>query len=107
MSRPKTMPDDVKKACISFVQGYNRRNKTAQSKLEIQRVRAVEHAIQKIRSDIPESSRQSLASAIILNCQSGKKYPFRVLNIDGFSERGFYRERDKFLLDIAKFMDLL
>ena len=74
---------------------------------ETQRMRAVEHAAKQIRRDIPEDVRKKLTSAIFLNCQSGKKYPYRVLDIEGFSERGFYRERDKFLLDIAIYLELV
>lgn len=74
---------------------------------ETKRMRAVEYAVKRIRRDIPETMRKKLIQAIFLNCQSGKKYPFKVLDIDGFSERGFYRERDKFLLDIADYLDLV
>lgn len=74
---------------------------------ETQRMYAVEYAVKRIRRDIPEDMRKKLAQAIFQNCQSGKKYPFKVLDIDGFSERGFYRERDKFLSDIAVFLKLV
>jgi len=74
---------------------------------ETKRMRAVEYAAKRIRRDIAEPVRNKLTSAIFLNCQSGKKYPYKVLDIDGFSERGFYRERDKFLVDIAIFLELV
>lgn len=75
--------------------------------LETKRMRAVEYAAKRVRRDIAEPMRKKLTTAIFLNCKSGKKYPYKVLDVDGFSERGFYRERDKFLLDIAIFLELV
>lgn len=162
MSRPKQLPDDVRKMCIQIVCGYQRRrleyllrrselmantpdnivtirdkedpdnedlhegvyipsghnaSRTTENIAEqilgledlpeTKRMRAVEYAAKRIRRDIAESVRNKLTSAIFLNCQSGKKYPYKVLDIDGFSERGFYRERDKFLVDIAIFLEMV
>lgn len=73
---------------------------------ETQRMRAVEHAISRVRTDIPQQIRKKLIAAIVLNCKSGKKYPPKVLDFEGISERQFYRERDKFIWDIAKYMRL-
>lgn len=74
---------------------------------ETKRMRAVEYAANHIRSDIPAPMRRKLVKAIFQNCSSGKKYPFKVLDVECFSERGFYRERDKFLWDIAMYMKLI
>ena len=74
---------------------------------ETKRMRSVEYAAKRVRRDLPENVREKLRTAIILNCKSGKKYPYKVLDIDGFSERGFYRERDRFLMDIAVFLELV
>ncbi|MBR4291692.1 MAG: hypothetical protein IKT52_13810 [Oscillospiraceae bacterium] len=74
---------------------------------ETKRMRAVEYATKRVRRDLSELMRKKLVDAIYLNCKSGKKYPYKVLDVEGFSERGFYRERDKFLLDIAIFLELV
>ncbi len=73
---------------------------------ETLRMRAVENAQANVRPDLPQDLRQKLVKAIMQNCKSGKLFPYKVLDVDGFSERGFYRERDDFLIDIAKFLDL-
>lgn len=74
---------------------------------ETKRMRAVEQAKLQIGLELPEDMRRKLAEAIILNCKSGRRFPYKVLDVDGFSERGFYRKRDSFLLDIAVYLELL
>lgn len=74
---------------------------------ETKRMRAVEYAKMKIGLDLPNELRRKLTEAIWLNCKSGRRYPYRVLDVDGFSERGFYRRRDIFLMDVANNLDMM
>ena len=71
-------------------------------------MRAVEWAKEQVGLDIanPES-RTRLATALITNCESGRKHPFEVLYTTEFSRRDFYRRKDAFLADIAKYLDLI
>lgn len=75
---------------------------------EVQRVHAVDHAKMKIGRDVasPEC-RERLKRAILLNCVSGREYPFERLNVNEFSRRDFYRRKDGFLEEIAKYMGLV
>ena len=75
---------------------------------ETKRMRAVEAARLNIGKDVENiDSRLRLVDAIILSCEDGKRSPHRMLNVDEFSERDFYRRRDRFLLDIAKYLGLM
>lgn len=107
MSRPKSMPDDVKKSCLALVQGYDRRHRAASNALELQRVRAVEYAAGNVGRDLSENDRQTLLQAIFKNCTDGRKFPFEKLGVDMMERTCFYDRRTKFLMDIAKYMDLL
>jgi len=74
---------------------------------ETQKMRAVENAKLMIGADIPSDMlRQQLVQYIILSCNEGKKCPFRYFNID-MSKSDFYRRRDDFLLNIAKFLQMI
>ena len=107
MSRAKSMPDDVKKACLALVQGYERRHRAAENALELQRVRAVEYAAGNVGRDLAEADRRKLLQAIFKSCTDGRKYPFEKLGVDTMERSCFYDRRTKFLMDIAKYMDLL
>ncbi len=75
---------------------------------ETQRMRAVENAKLHIGLDLEnEELRQRLTEGILLNCESGKEYPFRYLNLPELSERDFYRRKDDFLSKIAEFLKLI
>lgn len=107
MSRPKSMPDDVKKSCLALVQGYDRRHRGAGNALELQRVRAVEYAAGNVGLDLSEKDRQTLLRAIFKSCNDGRKFPFEKLGVDMMERTCFYDRRTKFLTDIAQYMDLL
>ena len=62
---------------------------------------ALERARDRIGAGLPEEMRETLKTAIFLNCNNGKKYPFERLYTVGISRRGFYRYRKTFLNDIA------
>lgn len=75
---------------------------------ETLKMRAVEHAKLRIGSDCAsEELRQRLVSGIVLNCQSGRNYPFKYLNLPEFSQRDFYRRKDAFLTGIAKLLRMI
>ncbi|MEA4919369.1 MAG: hypothetical protein VB078_00375 [Clostridiaceae bacterium] len=75
---------------------------------EVIKMRAVEHAKLRIGVDLQnEESRQRLTNGIMLNCESGRDYPFEYLNLPEFSQRDFYRRKDNFLYDIAKFLKMI
>ncbi len=72
---------------------------------ETQKMRAVEYAKLRVGSDVKsEESKRRLLDGILLNCESGRKYPFEYLDLSGFSRMDFYRRRDDFLSDIARYM---
>lgn len=75
---------------------------------EVQRLRAVDYAKTGIGRDVMAAEcRERLQRAILLNCVSGREYPFERLNVSEFSRRDFYRRKDNFLEDVAKYMGLV
>ena len=103
------IPYDVKQECLWIVRGHSRRTKSrARLPQDVQRIQAVEYALDQIGHDIQDyDTRRRLRNAIVLNCESGKKYPFERLNADGFSRRDFYRRKDSFLFSVAKYMGIV
>lgn len=67
----------------------------------VREMHAVEHARERIGKGMPDDMREMLKKAIILNCLSGRSYPFERLYTVGISRRQFYRYRDAFFRDIA------
>lgn len=110
-------PEDWKKTTWAFNQTSHNASRTTEDKAakllgleelpDTKRMRAVEKARDNIGLDLPPQLRRKLVKAVMLNCKSGRKYPYKVLDVEGFSERSFYRERDLFLLDIAEIIGLL
>lgn len=74
---------------------------------ETKRMRAVEEARKAIGMDLPEAMRNKLVDAIMLNCKSGKKYSYEILDVEGIGRTDFYARRTQFLLDIAKRLEFL
>ena len=107
MSGKKKLPDDVKRICLALVQGYERRCKVAGGDLEQRRLQAVELAAQNIGQDLAEHDRRSLVQAIFQSCVDGRKHPFERLGVAGMERSCFYERRMKFLVDIAKYMELV
>lgn len=71
-------------------------------------IRAIDAAKSKIGEDVQNNEvRKKLVESILLNCKAGRKYPFERLNLTEFSRRDFYRRRDKFLLEMAKYLGFL
>ena len=75
---------------------------------EVNRIRAVEFAERNVGGDIvSDELRRRLLNGLRLNCAGGRKYPFEFLNLSEFSQRDFYRRKDKFLYDIARYLDMV
>lgn len=70
---------------------------------DARRVAAVDKAKLLIGEDLQdEELRRKLTNAILLNCESGRNYPFEILGVDGLSRRDFYRRRNRFLQTVAE-----
>lgn len=75
---------------------------------ETKRMRAVEWAKSRAGAEIAnEESRARLVQALLLNCESGRKFPFEKLNLSEFSRMDFYRRKAAFLADVATYLKLL
>lgn len=75
---------------------------------ETLKMRAVEHAKLRVGLDIEsEEARRRLMDGIMLNCESGRSYPFEYLNLPAFSRMDFYRRKDAFLTDIAEYLQMI
>lgn len=112
------MPEDVKQTALWIVKGYDRRlawyqvqkekakTQRAMERLEqspeVTRMRAVEQAAVVIGADIGNDDvRNALRSAILLNCKSGRHYPYERLGELSASRADFYRRKEKFLTAVA------
>lgn len=105
------LPEDMRQMCLWIVRGQPRRCSLPEDQLsegDLRRKRAVQGAEQTIGLDIrnPEL-RQKLRRAMMLNISAGRKYPFERLGIDFVSKRDFFRRRDRFLLEVARRLELL
>ncbi len=75
---------------------------------EVGRMRAVEKADVEIGLDIKSDEvRWKLKKAIKLSCESGRKYPYRALDVPGVSEDRFYDYKRKYLYTIAVYDGLI
>ena len=74
---------------------------------ETRKIRAVEQAKLHIGADLEnEELRQRLADGIVLNCENRNEYPLRCLGLDGIQQTDFYRRRDRFLKEIADYLQM-
>lgn len=79
-----------------------------EQKSETKKLRAVEYARNRIGSDLPECDlKHRLVDAIMLNCRSGRKFPYAVFDLTGIEKTNFYDRRGDFLMDIAKYLEML
>lgn len=75
---------------------------------DARRVAAVDKAKLLIGNDLQdEELRRKLTNAILLNCKSGRNYPFEILGVDWLSRMDFYRRRNRFLQTVAKNFGLI
>ena len=71
------------------------------------RMRAVEYAAARIGLDMPEDQRKILEKAIFTSCIQGRQCPFERMQVEGMERSCFYDRRMRFLIDIAKYMDMI
>ena len=115
--KDKDKPDDWEKEVWAFTPTAHNASRTTEGIAErllgleelpeTKRMRAVEQSRACIGLDLPEELRQKLERAIILNCKAGRRYPYEYLDVDGIGRSDFYSRRMLFLVDIAKYLDLI
>lgn len=105
---------EERRAYISGGHNASRSTEDRQMQLEtleqtpmVKQMRAIEHASARIGKDLPELLRDQLRESILINCQSGRKYPFERLLVTGISRSDFYRVRDSFFVEIAAELGLM
>ena len=75
---------------------------------DARRVAAVDKAKLLIGNDLQdEELRRKLTNAILLNCESGRNYPFEILGVDFLGRSNFYDRRTDFLADVAKIFGII
>lgn len=75
---------------------------------ETMKMKAVEYAKEFIGCDIEDPSlKKRLADAIVLNCKSGRQYPYKCFDLTGIEQTNFYDRRTDFLVHIAKRLKIL
>ncbi|MCL2634709.1 MAG: hypothetical protein FWD34_09385 [Oscillospiraceae bacterium] len=78
-----------------------------ENSMNVRFVRAVEQSLAVLGSDLPRDSRERLRTAVILNIENNKEYPYEVLGIDDFSRREFYRRRSQLIQGVAMYLGLI
>ena len=64
---------------------------------------AVRSAAALIGEDLTDTKlRERLQNAVLMNCDDRKRYTFRYLGLNCFSESDFYRRKQRFLLEVYK-----
>ena len=115
--RDKEDPDNWKKTIWAYPPAAHSASRTTEGITdqllgleelpETRRMRAVEQAKLHIGLDLPEDMRRKLAAAVILNCKSGRRYPYEYLDVEGIGRTDFYDRRMRFLIDIAEYLEYL
>ena len=115
--RDKDHPDDERKSFGVMLPGSHNASRTTENiaermvgledHMDTRRMRAVEYAEARIGQDLPEEQRTILAKAIFTRCIKGRQYPFERLCVEGMERTCFYDRRMRFLIDIAKYMDMI
>lgn len=112
MSRPKLLFDDVREIAIQMVRGYSRRISARASGLDTApfdpvAIEAVEVAQQAIGFDLPEADRDKLIDAIMLSCTTDRhSFSYETL-VPQISKSDFYNQRNLFLMNIARYLQLI
>lgn len=114
------LPEDVKQICVWLARGYDKRlartqaaqrgGRPAAKRLarERERLEAVEQALILATAGIEaDEIREKLRRAIMLNVESGHRYPYEQLGMDGISRSDFYRRKTLFLQGIAAHLGLM
>lgn len=115
--KDKDAPEDWQKNSYFYPPSSHNASRTGEDKAmqlmgleelpETKRMRAVEEAKRAIGLDLPEVMRAKLVDAIMLNCKSGRRYPYEYLDVEGIGRTDFYQRRTRFLMDIAKYLGLI
>lgn len=115
--KDKDDPDDWRKNTYAYAPSSHYTSRAGEDKAmqligleelpETKRMRAVEEAKRGIGLDLPEVMQAKLVDAIVLNCKSGRRYPYEYLDVEGIGRTDFYQRRTRFLMDIAKYLDLI
>lgn len=74
---------------------------------ETKKMRAVEWAMERVGTDLPEPLRKKLLTGILLNCSNRRSYPFEYLDVQGVGKTDFYARRTTFLADVATYLGYL
>lgn len=112
MSRPKLLFDDVKEICIYMVRGYDRRISARENGLEMApfdpvAIQAVEEAKLCIGFDLPESERDKLTEEIMLSCKLDRHNFSIEKHLSNVSKSEFFNQRNQFLMNIARYLQLI
>lgn len=112
MSRPKLLFDDVKEICIQMVRGYDRRIYARANGLEMApfdpiAIKAVEEAQQAIGFDLAEADRGKLVQAIMLSCTTDRHSFSYETQFPEINKSEFHNQRTLFLMNIARFLQLM
>lgn len=115
--RDKDHPEDEKKNTGVMLPGSHNASRTTENiamrmvgledHADTRRMRAVEYAEGRIGQDLPEDQRKILIKAIFTSCIQGRRCPFERLHVEGMERSCFYDRRMRFLIDIAKYMDMI
>lgn len=75
---------------------------------ETKKMRAVEYAMDNVGRDIAnENVRRKLVWVIMRNCENRDRYPLRIMDGCGFSERTMKRRKAAFLWHVADYLGLI
>lgn len=81
---------------------------TIESWPETKKMRAVEYAMENVGRDIDnENVRRKLVWVIMRNCENRDRYPLRIMDGYGFSERTLKRRKAAFLWHVADYLGLV
>ena len=75
--------------------------------IKAQYIRIVENAKLNIGVGLNKKSREKLIKAIMLNCKAGRQFPYERLDAGKISRSAFFRNRDKFLYEIANCLQIV
>ena len=135
MSNKYSLPYDIRMECIAYVRGYPRRvrayNAAREEVLEAssfamsgmphspgnsriaerkaERLATIENwpETKKMRDIANENVRRKLVWVIMRNCENRDRYPLRIMDGCGFSERTMKRRKAAFLWHVADYLGLV
>lgn len=115
--KDKDDPENWKKTSYTYTPSAHSTSRSGEDKAlrllgledlpETKRMRVVEQAKLQIGLDLPEEMRTKLVDAMMLNCKSGKRYPYSCFDLTGIEKTNFYDRRTDFLLSIAKYLEMV